>query len=61
MNNKKNELYMLTIIMMVSISMIYVTYSIGYCKNPIGDMIIFIISIKSLIYSIIQIIKNLTQ
>jgi hypothetical protein len=59
MSNKKNELYVLTVMLLVSISLIYITYSIGYCKDVLGDMIIFIVSIQCSIYSIINIYKNL--
>jgi hypothetical protein len=59
MSNKKNELYVLTVMLLVSISLIYITYFIGYCKDVLGDMIIFIVSIQCSIYSIINIYKNL--
>lgn len=49
----------LTIGLLVSFSMIYLTMFIGYCKNIIGDMIILIISFQAFLYCLVNLIKEL--
>lgn len=56
---KNNNYIGLTIGILVSLSLIYLTIFVGYCKNVVGDMIILIIAMQCLVYCSIELVKEL--
>jgi hypothetical protein len=54
----KDKLYLI-LGWIISATMIYITIFHGYCKDPLGDMIIMVISLNAFIYFSFQIIKEI--
>jgi hypothetical protein len=56
----KDKLY-IVLGLLVSAFLIYITIFIGYCKDPLGDMIILAISFQAFIYFTFLTIKELLK
>lgn len=46
---------------LISAFLMYITVFIGYCKDPLGDLIILAISLQAFIYFTFILIKEITQ
>jgi hypothetical protein len=46
---------------MVSASLLYITIFKGYCKDPLGDLIIMAISLQAFIYFSFLLIKEIFE
>ena len=46
---------------LVSAFLLYVTVFIGYCKDPLGDLIILAISLQAFIYFSFLLIKEIFE
>lgn len=47
--------------LLISASLVYVTIFIGYCKDPLGDLIIWAISLQSFVYFSFKLIKEIFE
>lgn len=56
----KDKLYLI-LGWIVSAFLIYITVFIGYCKDPLGDIIIMVLSVNAFIYFTFQIIKEIFE
>jgi hypothetical protein len=56
----KDKLYII-LGWIVSAFLIYLTVFIGYCKDPLGDIIIMVLSFNAFIYFSFQIIKEIFE
>jgi hypothetical protein len=46
---------------MVSASLLYITIFKGYCKDPLGDLIIMAVSLQAFIYFSFLLIKEIFE